>query len=34
MNENVNYSKEESYTNVKAIKDIEILKSDTNGKMY
>jgi hypothetical protein len=34
MNENVAYSKEESYTNVKAINDIGILKSDTNWEMY
>jgi hypothetical protein len=34
MNENLACSKEESYTNVKAIKYIGILKSDTNGKMY
>jgi hypothetical protein len=34
MNESVAYSKEESYTNVKAIKDVGILKSDTNVKMY
>ena len=30
MNEYVAYSKRESYTNVKATKDIGILKSDTN----
>lgn len=32
MNENLAYNKEENYTNVKAIKYIGILKSDTNGK--